>query len=58
MPLVTSSSIQGNLYRQASEPSSAQTGDVWVDTDTGIISTYNGSSWVAQDGSGLALVLG
>lgn len=45
MPLVTSSSIQGNLFRQASSPTSAQTGDVWVDTDTGEIFTYNGTTW-------------
>lgn len=53
MPLVTSSSIQGNLFRQASTPSNPTTGDVWVDTDNGQIFTYNGTSWVQQTGGAL-----
>lgn len=41
MPLVTSSSVQGNLYRQATQPANWVNGDVWVDTDDGVIYTNN-----------------
>lgn len=53
MPLVTSTSVQGNLYRQSTSPTTAVNGDVWVDTDTGAISSYNGSSWVLQTAGAL-----
>lgn len=53
MPLVTRSSVQGNLYRQAAAPAGPNTGDVWVDTDTGAISTYNGAAWVLQTAGAL-----
>lgn len=48
MPLVTRSSVQGNLYRQATAPVGPNTGDVWVDTDNGQVFTYSGSAWVQQ----------
>ena len=33
MPLVTRTSQQGNLFRQAVEPPNWLNGDMWVDTD-------------------------
>lgn len=35
MPLVTRTSVQGNIYRQSTQPTSWENGDLWVDTDDG-----------------------
>jgi len=32
MPLVTRTAVQGNVFREASEPGSWEDGDLWVDT--------------------------
>ncbi len=37
MPLVTRSNFNGNLFRQATEPSGWANGDLWVDTDDGTL---------------------
>ena len=37
MPLVTRTSVQGNVYKQATEPPSWENGDLWIDTDDGIV---------------------
>lgn len=51
MPLVTSSSVQGNLFRQADEPSTWINGDIWVDTD-------NGTVYVNVNGTATAVITG
>ena len=43
--------VEGALvFRQATAPANPSTGDIWIDTDNGIMSTYNGSAWVEQSG--------
>lgn len=54
MPLVTRTSAQSFVYKQATAPTSGmQTGDVWIDTDDGVLSTYSGSAWVQQTAGAL-----
>lgn len=54
MPLVTRTSAQSYVYKQAAAPTSGMaTGDVWIDTDNGVISTYSGSAWVQQTAGAL-----
>lgn len=36
------------VFRQANEPVNPSTGDVWIDTDNGILSTFDGTNWVEQ----------
>ena len=38
MPLVTRQANQGNLFVEAEEPQTWSNGDLWVDTDTAILS--------------------
>lgn len=38
MPLVTRQANQGNLFVEADEPQSWSNGDLWVDTDTAVLS--------------------
>lgn len=53
MPLVTRSAVQSNVYRQATAPTVAQDGDVWVDTDTGAMYTSDGTNWIQQTAGAL-----
>ena len=41
MPLVTRSSVSGRIFKQADEPTDWLNGDLWVDTDTAILSVNN-----------------
>ena len=50
MPLVTRQATSGFFFRQSAEPVTANTGDVWVDTDNGVMSTFDGTNWVEQTG--------
>jgi hypothetical protein len=42
---VTASNADTIIFRQASAPSSPQTGWIWVDTDDSLVYRYNGSTW-------------
>lgn len=46
MPLVTRTSVQGNMFRQATEPTNWQNGDIWVDTDNANVSVNNSGTAV------------
>ena len=48
-----SSPGNGSVYRQSDDPTTISTGDIWVDTDNGVIATWNGSAWVPQTGGAL-----
>ena len=48
MPLVTRTATAANVYSQAASPTIIQDGEVWVDTDTGILYTSENGSWVQQ----------
>lgn len=49
MPLVTRTTVSGNVYRQATEPSDWQNGDLWVDTDNGqVYVNVNGTATLVQ----------
>lgn len=37
MPLVTRKVNQGNLFKESVEPQNWQNGDIWSDTDDGIV---------------------
>lgn len=37
MPLVTRTAVSGNVYRQATQPTDWINGDLWVDTDNGLL---------------------
>jgi len=50
MPLVTRQATSGFFFREPTEPPNPNTGDVWVDTDTGVMSTFDGTNWVEQTG--------
>jgi len=41
MPLVTRSSVSGRIFKQSLEPTDWLDGDLWVDTDTSILSVNN-----------------
>jgi len=49
MPLMNSFG-NAQVFREATAPSSAQTGDVFIDTDNGQVFTYDGSNWIQQTG--------
>ena len=45
MPLVTRNSVQGNLFRQDTEPTNWINGDLWVrTTDGAVFSNVNGTA--------------
>ena len=52
MPLVTRQAISGFFYRQSAEPVTPNTGDIWVDTDNGVVSTFDGSYLYYDDVDG------
>lgn len=49
MPLVTSTTFNANVFKQATEPADWNNGDIWVDTDDGTLYVNN---------SGTALKIG
>jgi hypothetical protein len=42
---VTSNNAQNIIFRQSTEPGSAQIGWIWVDTDDSLVYRYNGATW-------------
>lgn len=56
MPLVTSTTFNANVFKQATEPADWQNGDIWVDTDNG--KPFTNNSGTAQGvGKSTALLI-